>query len=139
MLGIDMCYLKYNRGTLLSCWYRMFQFFELIEKFKINPIHLEHFLVEVSKKYKRVPFHNMTHAFNVTHTCFYLILTLKKEPMEDSKDHDYFNHGNQKSLIKETLFSDLDILSMIIACIGHDLDHPGLGNTYFQKAKEYRA
>ena len=44
-----------------------------------------------------------------------------------------------KSLIKESTFTDLDILAMILACIGHDLDHPGLGNTYFMKAKEYRA
>lgn len=28
---------------------------------------------------------------------------------------------------------------MILACIGHDLDHPGLGNSYFQKAKDNRA
>lgn len=36
MLDIDMPYFKYNRGTLLTCWYRMFQFFELIEKFQIK-------------------------------------------------------------------------------------------------------
>ena len=57
--------------------------------------------------------------------------------MEDSKDKD--DQETRKSLIKETLFTDLDLLSMIIACIGHDLDHPGLGNTYFSKCKEYRA
>lgn len=81
----------------------------------------------------------MTHAFNVTHTCFYLILNLKKETIEDEKDTENEDNSNCKSLIKETLFTDIDILSMIIACIGHDLDHPGLGNTYFSKSKEYRA
>ena len=49
------------------------------------------------------------------------------------------NSNGKKSLLKESLFTDLDILAMIIACIGHDLDHPGLGNSYFQKAKEARA
>ena len=44
-----------------------------------------------------------------------------------------------KSLIKETTFTDLDVLAMILACIGHDLDHPGLGNSYFTKAKEYKS
>lgn len=142
MLDIDMSYLKYNRGTLLSCWYRMFQFFELIEKFKINPLNLQRFLTEICRKYKRVPFHNMTHAFNVTHTCFYIILQMKKEPVEDTnEDEESFNQGvkKSKSLIKESIFTDLDILAMILACIGHDLDHPGLGNTYFMKAKEVRA
>ena len=83
MLEIDMPYFKYNRGTLLTCWYRMFQFFELIEKFQIKQQNLQKFLVEVCRKYRRVPFHNMTHAFNVTHTCFYIILQLKKEPDEE--------------------------------------------------------
>lgn len=118
----------------------MFQFFELMEKFKIDPQNLQKFLVEVCRKYRRVPFHNMTHAFNVTHTCFYIILQLKKEPVEDTYE-DPLNSGQVpgKSLIKESTFTDLDILAMILACIGHDLDHPGLGNTYFMKAKEYRA
>ena len=78
----------------------------------------------------------MTHAFNVTHACFYIILQLKKEPMEDmsqtqSLDQLMSNSNGKKSLLKESLFTDLDILAMIIACIGHDLDHPGLGNSYF--------
>ena len=80
----------------------------------------------------------MTHAFNVTHACFQLILTLKKEPLEAESGVE--SEGKTaNSLVKATLFSDLDILSMIIACIGHDLDHPGLGNTYYQKSSEYRA
>lgn len=59
--------------------------------------------------------------------------------MEDTKDDEESRTTAPKSLIKESIFTDLDILAMIISCIGHDLDHPGLGNTYFMKAKEARA
>ena len=142
MLDIDMPYLKYNRGTLMHCWFRMFQYFDLIEKFQIDQQNLQKFLVEVSKKYRRVPFHNMTHAFNVTHVCFYIIMILKKESPLTATNADLEESPQpppSNSLIKQSLLSDLDVLIMILACIGHDLDHPGLGNSYFQKAKDNRA
>jgi len=30
---------------------------------------------------------------------------------------------------------DIDILSMMIGALGHDLDHPGFNNVYFQKLR----
>jgi hypothetical protein len=59
----------------------------------------------------------MTHAFNVTHVMYWIICC-----------------GPNESYLKTKAFTDLDKLAMLIACIGHDLNHPGLGNTYFQKS-----
>lgn len=73
IMNYDMPYFDYNRGTLIDCWYRMFQHFDLLDKFKISQQSMQGFLLEVCRKYQRVPFHNMTHAFNVTHVCFYVI------------------------------------------------------------------
>ena len=56
----------------------------------------------------------MTHAFNVTHVMYWII-----------------HCGPNDSYFKTKAFTDLDKLAMLIACIGHDLNHPGLGNTYF--------
>lgn len=128
----------------------MFEHFGFIEKFGISKVNLQKFLLEVCRKYRRVPFHNMTHAFNVSHACFFVILVIKRERLEDAlideenalqgkKDSQDDFPTTRASLIPETLFTDLDILAMLIACIGHDLDHPGLGNSYFSKAKDYRA
>ena len=140
MLGYDMQYFKYNRGTLLDCWYGMFQQFDLIEKFKINPLKMQQFLAEVCRKYQRVPFHNMTHAFNVTHACFYVICQIRrKEQTNNILDIEQSPHTSRNSLLKESFLTDLNIFSLLIASLGHDLDHPGLGNTYFQKARDYRA
>lgn len=105
MLNIDMPYFNYNRGTLLSCWYRMFQFFDLIEKFQIKSANLQKFLIEICKKYRRVPFHNMTHAFNVTHTCFFILLQMKKEPVEDETQEDSIGVGIGK-VFKKSLISE---------------------------------
>jgi hypothetical protein len=62
---------------------------------------------------KRVPYHNFTHAFNIMHSC-YIIVT--------------------KTSVREYL-EDIDILSMMIGALGHDLDHPGFNNVYFQKLR----
>ena len=51
----------------------------------------------------------MTHAFNITHVCYWII--------KDSK-----------------AFSPFQKLAMIVSLIGHDLDHPGLGASYFTKS-----
>ena len=34
------------------------------------------------------------------------------------------------------LLNELDILSILIAAIGHDLDHPGLANAYMAKVEQ---
>lgn len=80
----------------------------------------------------------MTHAFNVTHVAFYVILQLKLETLKKTEE-EIKNGPKEKALINETSFTDLDYLAIIIACIGHDLDHPGLGNSYFTKSRDARA
>lgn len=92
----------------------MFENLGFIEKFNIKKETLNYFLSEVCKHYNFVPFHNMTHVFNVTHVMYWIICC-----------------GPNDSYFKTKAFTDLDKLAMLIACIGHDLNHPGLGNTYF--------
>lgn len=74
-----MDYFSYDRATLIRLWFMMFEHFDLINKLNINPKNLGNFLVDVSQKYNRLPFHNMTHAFNVTHITFYILSQLQKE------------------------------------------------------------
>jgi len=59
-----------------------------------------------------VPYHNFTHAFNITHYLYVII---------------------RKTKLRETFLDDLDLLALLISGIGHDLDHPGVGNTYYTK------
>ena len=57
----------------------------------------------------------MTHAYNVTHVTYWVI-------------------KQKGSYFCEHAFEDVEKLAILIACMGHDLNHPGLGNTYFVKA-----
>ena len=90
-----------------------------MKEFNLDVDKLRHFLFRVSQHYNLAPFHNMTHAFNVSHMCFWIITA-----EESDVDANYLSQ----------IFTPLDKLIMLISCIGHDLDHPGLGNTYFVKA-----
>ena len=64
--------------------------------------------VEVERHYRDNPFHNFRHCFCVAQMMYVLI------------------HSCQLT----QYFSNLELCSLITACICHDLDHPGLNNTY---------
>ncbi|XP_030754671.1 cAMP and cAMP-inhibited cGMP 3',5'-cyclic phosphodiesterase 10A-like [Sitophilus oryzae] len=66
------------------------------------------FILTVRKCYRPNPYHNWEHAFNVSH-CMYNIL-----------------------LRNPALFTEVEIKSLIIACLCHDLDHGGYTNNFLQ-------
>jgi hypothetical protein len=68
-----MPYLLYDRKTLRGCISVMLERLGLIERFKIDRVKLNHFSRDVSRHMKRVPYHNFTHAFNITHMCYIII------------------------------------------------------------------
>ena len=68
-------------------------------------------IAEVSRNYKRVPYHNFTHAFNIVHMCYILLRTTRLR----------------------TLLEDIDVLSLMIGALGHDIDHSGMNNMFYSK------
>lgn len=93
----------------------MFKRLGLTSKFNLDDNKIKHFLNLLCQNYNFAPFHNMTHAFNVTHVMYWII----------RQTGTYFC---------EHAFEDVDKFAMLVACMGHDINHPGLGNTYFVKA-----
>jgi hypothetical protein len=72
---------------------------------------LESFLYSVSNQYKQETlYHNSMHGADVTHSSYIFI-----------------THSNAEKLAKTNV---IDILSIIIAALGHDLGHPGLTNMF---------
>ena len=108
-----MRYLLYDRKTLRECVPVMFERLGLIDKFKIDKEKLNHLVKDVSLRMKRVPYHNFTHAFNIMHMCYIIV---KKTDIRDYID-------------------DVDVLSLLIGALGHDVDHPGVNNIFFVKLR----
>ncbi|XP_037079297.1 cAMP and cAMP-inhibited cGMP 3',5'-cyclic phosphodiesterase 10A-like [Pollicipes pollicipes] len=85
-------------------------FFDLVGDTRLPPERIVTFTTTVIKSYRRVPYHNATHAFMVAHTMYNI---LKRNA---------------------SVFSRLEILALLVACVCHDADHRGYSNTF---AKAY--
>eukprot|EP01137_Pigoraptor_chileana_P036465 Opistho-2@32110 len=77
-------------------------------KFRVDKETLCRFVLTVRKNYRRVPYHNWTHAFNVAHTMYLII-----------------QHGRMRQV-----FTEIEIMGLFVACLCHDLDHRGTNNQF---------
>lgn len=91
----------------------MFEDLGLIEKFSIHRGKLLAFLRRVRQLYRDNPYHNFTHALDVTQFC-YACLCLDRVA---------------------AALVPLDMLAMLLASVCHDIDHPGLNNNYQVNAR----
>jgi len=96
-------------NTFFSFILAMFEDFHLLETYQILKSDFELFLVDVRSHYKdKNPYHNWRHAFDVTHM-IYMMLT-RAEGCE--------------------FLGSIEILSVLLAGLIHDLGHPGTNNTF---------
>ena len=83
----------------------------LIDEEILNVDKLDNFLVSVSNQYKEDSlYHNSLHGADVTQSCYI-----------------FLSHSNAEKIAKTNV---LDLLSIFIAALGHDIGHPGLTNTF---------
>ena len=97
-----------NDDETLQAALRMFVDLDFTGRFHIEYNVLCRWLVSVRKNYRPVAYHNWRHAFNVAQMMFAIL------------------HNTQwwKKL------GELECLSLIIACLCHDLDHRGTNNAF---------
>ncbi|KAL4232240.1 hypothetical protein ACF0H5_009814 [Mactra antiquata] len=91
----------------------MFKESGLIQKYRIPMEVMCRWTCSVKKNYRPVTYHNWRHAFNVTQTMFTMLFTGQLLPV----------------------FSDLEMLGMLVACLCHDLDHRGTNNAFQVKVE----
>jgi len=83
----------------------------LIDEEILNIQKIDLFLVSVTKQYKKETlYHNSLHGADVTQSCYI-----------------FFSHTNAEKIAKTNV---LDLLSIFISSLGHDIGHPGLTNTF---------
>jgi len=99
---------KCDTTEMLRLMEEMYKELGLIHALQIPTDSLKRFLVTVRNHYRDNPFHNFRHCFCVTQMMYVFI---------------------QQCQLKDK-FSTLELAALITACICHDLDHPGLNNTY---------
>ena len=83
----------------------------LIDEEILSVDKLDSFLISVNNQYKpEVLYHNCLHGTDVTQSCYI-----------------FFTYSNAEKIAETNV---LDLLSIFIAALGHDIAHPGLTNTF---------
>ncbi len=102
--------------TLYYVSYEAFVGFDLFAKRKIDQNKFKNFLMTITEGYGRDnPYHNDLHGSDVLQTSYLMI--------------------NNKDLIKQMDFNDIDVMSLLTAAATHDYKHPGRNNLYQINAK----
>jgi cAMP-specific phosphodiesterase 4 len=105
--------LKYTTPELCEVCSYLFDVFHLQQEFKIPQATMLAFLSEMSGRYNPNPYHNFAHAVDVTQTLYRVIMVPGLN----------------------LILSPLDILSLLVGAIGHDVGHPGVNNAFLVKVK----
>ena len=86
----------------------MYKNLDIIEVFNIDEKKLRLFIIDVKSNYNENPYHNFRHAVDVAQFvyCFLLLPKLKD------------------------FFTVLEKFAILTSALCHDLDHPGLNNTF---------
>ncbi|XP_042202322.1 cGMP-dependent 3',5'-cyclic phosphodiesterase-like [Callorhinchus milii] len=95
----------------------MFEDMSFVNNNKINMKTLARFCLMVKKGYRDPPYHNWIHAFCVTHFCYLL----------------------HKNVDLRLYLEDIEIMSVFVACMCHDLDHRGTNNSFQVASKSVLA
>jgi CheY-like chemotaxis protein len=100
---------SYKEEQLTPIILDMFNDFGLLQRFSVPKDKFQNLLCEVKSNYvKKNPYHNFRHAFDVTQTVYLLLTTAGAA----------------------AYLSYLEIFSILLAAVIHDLGHPGLNNNF---------
>ena len=96
---------------LYTCGEYIFIYYSFYKLFSIQSLQAKNFLKKVESKYNLNPYHNSCHAADVMNSFLYL----------------------SKSIIPQ--IPSIELFSCILACLGHDIGHPGTNNRFMVQTK----
>lgn len=99
---------EYTRLELIELAIQVFEEFGLINALKTDKQTLRNLITELAKRYLKGPYHHFTHAFYLLHLSQWIC-----------KQIDWTKY-----------FKPLDLASMFLAALGHDVNHPSTNNAY---------
>ncbi|KAF2073297.1 hypothetical protein CYY_005396 [Polysphondylium violaceum] len=108
IFSIDFSALSKSKQELIDLGYNIFEETGLVKDLDVNKETVYSYLEAVKESYRDNPFHSFKHAITVTQMIFIIFIKAK--------------------LLN--ILTPIEKLSLIIASICHDLDHPALSNRF---------
>lgn len=113
LLMRDVFQPNFSEDERVAELFYFFEHFDLMKKFNITAGLLYRFIASIRETYNVIPYHNWTHAVDVTQFVVYQI--------------------EQGGLAQ--IFTPFEILAILVATICHDANHNGFNNQYNEKAR----
>jgi hypothetical protein len=98
-------------NILAAITHQMFLVPEYNKAYEIPDLKLVDYILTVRRNYRPVAYHNFTHAVSVTHSLYVMIVN---------------------GMLDEYM-TKLELFSMLVAALNHDIDHRGTNNAFQQK------
>ncbi|KAI9989694.1 hypothetical protein PInf_019979 [Phytophthora infestans] len=105
----DFSCLDLSNADIFAAVSVLFRSLGLLERFQVAQDTFSTFLSHVASHYRPNAYHNLQHAFQVTHATYCLL---------------------RRSGVAHSYFARVEIFAMLIAALCHDLDHPGNTNDF---------
>ncbi|KAE8892503.1 hypothetical protein PF005_g4498 [Phytophthora fragariae] len=109
----DFSCLDLSNTDIFAATSVLFRSLGLLERFQVAQETFSTFLSHVASHYRPNAFHNLQHAFQVTHATYCLL---------------------RRSGVANSYFARVEVFAMLLAALCHDLDHPGNTNDFEVKA-----
>ena len=132
--SFDIFAVSQSGQSVVSLACCLFHRFSLFQHFAFTPAQLFSFLSSLSLHYCSPPYHSFLHAVDVLHCVYLFIIRTQPSalPAAASSCTVSISPSSSSSLCSPSsgLLSPLDILSLLIAAVCHDVAHPGLSNNF---------
>ncbi|GAA5899274.1 hypothetical protein JCM6882_009302 [Rhodosporidiobolus microsporus] len=139
--------MAYSADELLACVGIIFESVRNMEGVEFDLERFKALLLSLRSAYHaRNGYHNFNHAADVTQACYSFLVRMGLAPplyllCEDDYDAN-LGEGRRKwrrnRAVEEggmgELLRPMDVFALMVACIGHDVGHPGLTNAYMVNA-----
>ena len=106
--SMDFNVWSHNEDDLLGFCFEIFSEMNLLKEFNIKEQTLQNFFIRVRNGYRKNPFHNWHHGFSVLH----------------------FSYLQLRCTDALNFLTSIEVLSLLIASLCHDIDHPGNTNSF---------
>ena len=111
LISWDLDILAFDATELMQLTAAVFKQSGVLDTFGIPPESLAHFIAAIGGRYHPNPYHNFNHGVHVLLGSWLLA-------------RDELRYHNVEPL------EPLHILALLVAAVGHDVDHPGLNNAF---------